>query len=299
MNATQALRGAERVADWPRISATVRADGTGTITINGTGRTCAAAGVNELRTGMIARCVAIANRLHRPVRVTVTDVAQTWTLAVRPEGIVQAVSDAGLIPPADGLSVHEGRCRRCRRLQAVTSTTCPQCGVDEPHRVEADPIAAEAIVPDASAVDELDLTRTYLGIMQKRFAHQFEVEYDLDDAAMECLIPKLSLQPLVENALLHGILYCEKPEKRLVIRAWRSSRAFGVEIEDNGSGMTPETAQRLTELDIHTSKSYGVANVHKRLDIFGQGKCKFYISSREGVGTCVMIELPVQTQNNH
>lgn len=37
MNATQALRGAERVADWPRISATVRADGTGTITINGTG----------------------------------------------------------------------------------------------------------------------------------------------------------------------------------------------------------------------------------------------------------------------
>ena len=122
-------------------------------------RTCAAAGVNELRTGMIARCVAIANRLHRPVRVTVTDVAQTWTLAVRPEGIVQAVSDAGLIPPADGLSVHEGRCRRCRRLQAVTSTTCPQCGVDEPHRVEADPIAAEAIVPDASAVDELDLTR--------------------------------------------------------------------------------------------------------------------------------------------
>ena len=41
------------------------------------------------------------------------------------------------------------------------------------------------------------------------------------------LIPKLSLQPLVENALLHGILYCDKTEKRLVIRAWRSSRAFG------------------------------------------------------------------------
>lgn len=159
MNATQALRNAERVADWPRISATVRADGTGSLTINGTERTCAASGVNELRTGMIARCVAIANRLHRPVRVTVTEVAQTWTLAVRPEGIVQAVTDAGLIPPADGLSVHEGPCRRCRRLQAVTSTTCPQCGVEEPHRVEADPIAAEAIVPDASAVDELDLTR--------------------------------------------------------------------------------------------------------------------------------------------
>ena len=68
----------------------------------------------------------------------------------------------------------------------------------------------EAIVPLS---DELDLTRTYLGIMQKRFSHQFEVEYDLDQAAMECLIPKLSLQPLVENALLHGILYCDKNGK--------------------------------------------------------------------------------------
>ena len=153
----------------------------------------------------------------------------------------------------------------------------------------------EAIVPLS---DELDLTRTYLGIMQKRFSHQFEVEYDLDQAAMECLIPKLSLQPLVENALLHGILYCDKTEKRLVIRAWRSSRAFGVEIEDNGNGMAPETAQKLTELDIRTSKSYGVANVHKRLDIFGQGKCKFYISAREGIGTCVMIELPVQPHDS-
>ena len=153
----------------------------------------------------------------------------------------------------------------------------------------------EAIVPLS---DELDLTRTYLGIMQKRFSHQFEVEYDLDQAAMECLIPKLSLQPLVENALLHGILYCDKTERRLVIRAWRSSRAFGVEIEDNGNGMAPETAQKLTELDIRTSKSYGVANVHKRLDIFGQGKCKFYISAREGIGTCVMIELPVQPHDS-
>ena len=135
----------------------------------------------------------------------------------------------------------------------------------------------EAIVPLS---DELDLTRTYLGIMQKRFSHQFEVEYDL------------------ENALLHGILYCDKTEKRLVIRAWRSSRAFGVEIEDNGNGMAPETAQKLTELDIRTSKSYGVANVHKRLDIFGQGKCKFYISAREGIGTCVMIELPVQPHDS-
>lgn len=151
----------------------------------------------------------------------------------------------------------------------------------------------EGIVPVSS---ELELTRTYLDIMQKRFAHHFTVEYDLDEAAGECLIPKLSMQPLVENALLHGILYCDKPDKRIVIRTWRSARAFGIEIEDNGNGMPPETVCRLTAPEMAAAKSYGVANVYKRLQIFGKDKCKFYVSSREGMGTCVMIELPVRTK---
>lgn len=151
----------------------------------------------------------------------------------------------------------------------------------------------EGIVPLAS---ELELTRIYVDIMQKRFEHRFAVEYDLDETAMECLIPKLSMQPLVENALLHGILYCDKPDKRLVIRTWRSERAFGVEIEDNGSGMPEETARRLEQPEVRPGKSYGVANVHKRLEIFGREKCKFYVSSREGLGTCVMIELPARTR---
>ncbi|MGW9114529.1 hypothetical protein [Microbacterium sp. NPDC055683] len=149
MSETQAVRQPERVADWPRIAATVRTDGTGSLTVNGTERPCAAAGVDELRTGMIARCAAIAARLHRPVRLVVTDLAQTWTLAVRPEGIVQLVDEAGRIASAHGLAAHEGRCRRCLRLQPVTAQRCEQCGVDEPHRVEADPFRAEAVVRDA------------------------------------------------------------------------------------------------------------------------------------------------------
>lgn len=149
---TSATRQHERVATWPRISASVRPDGTGTITVNGTERPCAAAGVDELRTGMIARCAALARRLRRPVRLTVTDGTSSWTLAVRAEGVVQLLDDAGTIPPGDGLAAHEGRCRVCWRLQPVTAASCAQCGVDEPHRVEADPIDARDVVPDAAAV---------------------------------------------------------------------------------------------------------------------------------------------------
>ena len=146
--------------------------------------------------------------------------------------------------------------------------------------------------------EEMQCARQYLTLQSQRLGPGFSFEVGDVSACGQLMIPVLTIQPLVENALLHGILYCDKTEKRLVIRAWRSSRAFGVEIEDNGNGMAPGTAQKLTELDIRTSKSYGVANVHKRLDIFGQGKCKFYISAREGIGTCVMIELPVQPHDS-
>ena len=147
----------DRVATWPRVSATVRPDGTGTLTVNGTERPCAAESVEELRTGMIARCAALARRLRRPVRLTVTDGPATWALAVRPGGIVQLVDDDGTIAPADDLAPQEGRCRACRRLQAVTEATCVQCGVDEPHRVETNPVNVRDVVPDAAAtVDALD-----------------------------------------------------------------------------------------------------------------------------------------------
>lgn len=158
MSRTQALRQPERVAAWPRISATVRQDGTGTLTVNGTERPCTAPSVEELRTGLIARCAALARRLRRPVHLTVSDGAATWSLAVHAEGVVQLVDDAGTIPPADGLAPHEGRCRVCRRLQPVTAAQCAQCGIDEPHRVEADPIDARAVVPDATAIDTLEHT---------------------------------------------------------------------------------------------------------------------------------------------
>lgn len=160
MNATQAVTRPERVADWPRITAALHGAGQrivhggpvqlGSLTINGTERACEAPSVDELRTGMIARCVAIAVRLRRPVRLTVNDGTQTWKLAVRPEGVVQLVDDAGMIPSAQGLSIHEGRCRICRRLQAVTEPVCVQCHTPEPHRVEVDPIDVQAVVPDAA-----------------------------------------------------------------------------------------------------------------------------------------------------
>jgi hypothetical protein len=162
VNPTRPVPGPQRVADWPRVVATLNQDATGTIAVNGSERPCAAPSVEELRTGITARCVAIATGVRRPVRLTVTEPSGTWQLAVRPEGIVQLLDDAGTIPPADGLSVDEGRCRQCRRLQPVTETRCAQCGIAEPHRVELAPLS-EDVEPEAEpnppTTDELVMTR--------------------------------------------------------------------------------------------------------------------------------------------
>ena len=105
MNATQPVPGLHRVPEWPRLAADVTADGTGTLTVNGQRRACAAESVAALRTGMIARAVAIATQLRRPIRLDVTEDGRTHALAVRPEGYVQLVGADGTIPAADGLYV--------------------------------------------------------------------------------------------------------------------------------------------------------------------------------------------------
>ncbi len=171
----------QRVATWPRVTATVHPEGHGTLTINGTERPCAAPSVDELRTGVIARTATLARRLHRPVRLTVTDGDATWPLAVRPDGVVQLLDQSGTIAPAHDLVPHEGRCRTCRHLQPVTTATCTQCGTDEPHRVETDPVRARDIVPDAVAVlDALpDLPATppaTVRTLHLRFSTQPDIE---------------------------------------------------------------------------------------------------------------------------
>lgn len=136
---------------------------------------------------------------------------------------------------------------------------------------------------------ELELSSTYLVIMQKRFDNRFSVQYEVEEEANSCMIPKLSLQPLLENALLHGILYSPKPEKQLTIRAWVADGNLYAEVEDNGNGMTEEQRKALEE----GQGGYGFANVRKRLNLFSGSQAEVNIFSQEGIGTCIAIQIPV------
>ena len=140
--------------------------------------------------------------------------------------------------------------------------------------------------------EELELSRTYLSIMQTRFKNRFTVNFEIEGAVELYQIPKLSLQPLLENALLHGILYCEKPEKELSVRAWIADGSIHIEVEDNGNGMTEETVRALES----GTAGYGLGNVRKRLALFSKDDGEFNIFSREGFGTCIAIRIPAILQ---
>ncbi|MGJ4851995.1 sensor histidine kinase [Bacillota bacterium Meth-B3] len=142
--------------------------------------------------------------------------------------------------------------------------------------------------------EELALTENYLGIMQRRFKNAFKVEIEAEPEALKCRMPRFSLQPLVENALLHGLMHCEEPDRRLTLRAWLEGERVLIEIEDNGSGMPEETRVRLETREAGRDEGYGVANVRKRLMLFGGAAASFKVASREGSGTCVSIVLPAR-----
>jgi sensor histidine kinase YesM len=111
------------------------------------------------------------------------------------------------------------------------------------------------------------------------------------DESVDVSIPILSIQPLVENALRHGIL--GKVEGGvLILRVLRASGGVRVEIEDDGVGMDKDLVERL--LDARGKQGVGLANIHKRLlSLYGEG---LSIDSEPGRGTRVSFTVPAQAE---
>lgn len=126
----------------PVISAKIRADNTGELTVLGISRPLVAESASWLRGGIIARCATIARQHHRPVRLHVEDVGATYDLAVHPDAFVEPLELDWTIPDHPTGSprpIGEGRCYVCRRLQPLKHQFCEQCGTIHPHDVEVRP----------------------------------------------------------------------------------------------------------------------------------------------------------------
>jgi len=135
--------------------------------------------------------------------------------------------------------------------------------------------------------EELDILDAYLEIEHDRFRERIQIERQIDKNALDIRVPQLFLQPIVENAIHHGVLKQRRGGiVTIIIRVQADSTL--VEVRDTGVGIQPE---RLTEIFLGTMQdSIGLANIHARLVyLYGKG---LDIQSTPGEGTVVRCEIP-------
>lgn len=135
---------------------------------------------------------------------------------------------------------------------------------------------------------EIKLVENYVEIEKARFGELIHVEYDIDPELNQMELPSFCLQPLVENAIKHGL--CEKKGGGTVyISARKICSGIVLEVRDTGIGMSEEALQRLKTNDF-SNKGVGFLNVKKRISSW-KNAC-LDVQSTEGVGTSVIITVP-------
>lgn len=140
---------------------------------------------------------------------------------------------------------------------------------------------------------EFEHLRYYLKIQQYRYEDILSYEIDMPEPLSRIPVTRLILQPLVENAIYHGIKPKLSPG-RIHISAGRDGDFLSIEIEDDGIGMDTQTLCLVTARmeGEEIGDSIGLANVHQRLRlIYGSGY-GITIASEKGAGTCVTVRLP-------
>lgn len=141
--------------------------------------------------------------------------------------------------------------------------------------------------------EELAYISKYLEIQQMIYDGKLAVDYEIDETLLDCQVPKLILQPIVENAIMHGIE--KKPGMgHIRIRCAQEGGIVVLQIEDNGIGMAPMVVERLTQIgeEERESAHVGIRSVHKRVRILYGEVFGLTISSEEGKGTAICILLP-------
>ncbi|KQO00634.1 cache domain-containing sensor histidine kinase [Paenibacillus sp. Leaf72] len=141
--------------------------------------------------------------------------------------------------------------------------------------------------------DDLNWLQSYTHIMENRFDGIFKVAYDLEGVPEDSLVPKLFLQPLVENAMIHGFESGEPGEQGGLVnisgRMVEDRLLF--EVSDNGKGMSPQQAADARSKE---GAGIGMSNVISRLALLYGEQAELRVRSKPGEGTTITVVIPLQ-----
>lgn len=146
--------------------------------------------------------------------------------------------------------------------------------------------------------DELEHARHYMTIQQIRYQDKFTASVTAEEGVEGLYTLKLIVQPLLENAIYHGMAGCEE-DGRITVTARRDGSDLVIDVADNGTGMPPEVVERLLDESQPQTRSsgsgIGVRNVHRRIRLTFGEQYGLEVFSEPDEGTTVRIRLPALT----
>lgn len=145
-----------------------------------------------------------------------------------------------------------------------------------------------------SIADEMEHVRNYLTIQQLRYKNKFDYEIKIAEDVKPLATIKLIIQPLVENAIYHGMVYMDG-DGLIDVEAYRKEEDVYIVVSDNGLGMTKERIDQLLKGEIQSSKrgsGIGVSNVNERIKLYFGEDYGIQIESEPDEGTKMIVHLP-------
>ena len=138
---------------------------------------------------------------------------------------------------------------------------------------------------------EVEHAKSYLMIENFRYKNQFTYRFDVQSSCLSYLCNKITLQPIIENAIYHG-LNRMVDEGEIVVRIFEDGEDIVFTVEDNGVGMTAEQCTAILKKEPGDKAGIGIKNVNDRIKIYFGDKYGLTIDSALDEGTRVTIRMP-------
>ena len=147
---------------------------------------------------------------------------------------------------------------------------------------------------------EVELCRLYVSLLNKRFENSIQLILEVEESVKSCLLPKITIQPLVENSVYHGIRETASQKGIIKIKAWQKDELLFITVSDDGVGfiVNGEQEEFLKNIESPHDKGshYGIKSVEERLCLYFGVKQAMALHSIPGLGTTIEICIPIKIE---
>ena len=142
---------------------------------------------------------------------------------------------------------------------------------------------------ELSLREEIEILENYIELQTFRFQGRLKVRYKIESETLNCQVPSLLIQPLVENSIRHAIENANQTMGTVVVSAARERKNLVIQVRDNGPGLSGQYSQ--------SREGVGLRNTRERLQLLYGPHQRFKLSSRRGEGLAVTIQIPAHVAN--